>query len=201
MPVVKPFVVERIVDLILELDVLERMPRMGFLLGGITHPESVAAHCYAVALTAMLMADAMPEPVDAQRVLRMALLHEVSEARITDLPYEALEYIHAQTKSAAERAAAQDLLGPVDRAYASLWEEFEAAETLEARIVRAADKIQMMAKVLQYERERRGNLADFWGNVEYNENCWGVALARKLFEEIRRRHEQDERGSRIECCG
>ncbi len=184
-------VVERIIDLILELDVLEKLPRMGFLLQGVTDPESVAAHCFGVALTAMLMADAMEEEVDAERVLRMALLHEVSEAKVTDLPYRALRYIDPQTKSRAERAVVHDLLGPMNEAYASLWEEFEAAETLEARIVRAADKVQMMAKVLRYEREGRGNLADFWVNVEFNENDWGIPLARALFEEIRRRHKGD----------
>lgn len=197
----KSTVVERIVDLILELDVLETLPRMGFLLQGISHPESVAAHCYGVAVTAMLMADSMQEPVDAQRVLRMALLHEVSEARITDLPYETLSYIAPQIKSAAESAAAQDLLGAMDQTYVSLWEEFEAAETLEARIVQSADKIQMMAKVLHYEREGRGDLSDFWVNVEYNENDWGIELARGLFKEIRRRYEEEGmRGSKTECC-
>lgn len=184
-------VAKRIVDLILEIDVLEKLPRMGFLLQGVTDPESVAAHCFGVALTAMLMADAIEGPVDAERVVRMALLHEVSEAKVTDLPYRALRYIDPPTKSAAERAVAHDLLGPIGKAYASLWEEFEAAQTLEARIVRAADKIQMMAKVLRYEQEGRGNLADFWINVEFNENDRGLPLARELFAEIRRRHEGD----------
>lgn len=194
-------VVERIVDLISELDVLEKLPRMGFLLQGVVHAESVAAHCYGVALTAMLMVDAVAEPVDAQRVLRMALLHEVSEVRITDLPYRALTYIDPPTKSAAETAAAQDLLGPVNEAYVALWEEFEAAQTLEARIVRAADKIQMMIKVLRYDREGRGNLTGFWCNVEHNENDWGLQLATQLYREIRRRHEADTGRSRAECCG
>lgn len=180
--------VKRIVDIVLELDVLERLPRMGFLLQGVTDPESVAAHCFGVALTAMLMADTMEEPVESERVLRMALLHEVSEAKVTDLPYRTLHYIAPQAKSVAERAAAHDLLEPVDEAYVSLWEEFEAAETLEARIVRAADKIQMMAKVLRYEQEGRGNLTDFWLNVEFNENDWGIPIARELFKEIRWRH-------------
>jgi len=184
-------VVKRIVDLILELDVLEKLPRMGFLLQGISDPESVAAHCFGVALTAMLMTDAVEEPVNAERVLRMALLHEVSEAKVTDLPYRALRYIDPETKSLAEKAAAHDLLGPMDEAYVSLWEEFEAGQTLEARIVRTADKIQMMAKVLRYEREGRGNLDDFWVNVRFNEDDWSVPLARELFEEIRRRHKGD----------
>ena len=120
---------------------------------------------------------------------------EVSEARITDLPYGTLNYIAPAIKSAAERTVARDLLGPMDEAYVSLWEEFEVAETLEARIVRAADKIQMMAKVLHYEREGRGDLIEFWRNVEYNENDWGIELARRLFEDIRRRHEEDMKGS------
>jgi putative hydrolase of HD superfamily len=192
---------KRIVDLISELDSLESLPRMGFLLQGVVHAESVAAHCYGVALTAMLMVDAMQEPLDAQRVLRMALLHEVSEARITDLPYRTLTYIDPRVKSAAEGAAARDLLGPVDETYVSLWQEFEGAKTLEARVVRAADKIQMMVKVLRYDREGQGSLADFWRNVEYNENDWGIQLARELFGEIRRRHDADIRRSEAKCCG
>jgi putative hydrolase of HD superfamily len=185
----EPTQVERIIDLILQLDVLESLPRMGFLMEGVTSPESVAAHCFGVALTAMLMADAMPEAVDAERVMRMALLHEASEASITDLPYGALRYISPVVKSQAETAAAQDLLDPLDRGYVALWKEFEAAETLEARLVRAADKVQMMVKVLRYERESRGNLTDFWRNTEHNEDDRGISLARELFKEIRRRKE------------
>jgi putative hydrolase of HD superfamily len=190
----------RVVDLISELDTLERLPRMGFVIRGVVQGESVAAHCYGVAVTAMLMADSMNEEMDTLKVMRMSLLHEVSEARITDLPYGTMAYIEPEVKSAAEGAAARDLLGPMGQAYVSLWQEFEAAQTLEARIVRAADKVQMMVKVLGYDREGRGDLSDFWANANYNEHDWGIDIARELFREIRRRHEAQLRGRGPQCC-
>jgi putative hydrolase of HD superfamily len=74
---------------------LKRLPRTGWLLAGIRQPESVADHAYATTLLAMLLADAinadyaiagLEEPLDVARVLRIALLHDLAESQLTDLP-------------------------------------------------------------------------------------------------------------------
>ena len=66
------------------------------------------------------------------------------------------------------------------------WAAMEHGESIEARVVKAADKIQMMAKALTYGRQQRGNLAEFWA-VPKNFDDRGIPIARELFEAIARR--------------
>jgi len=176
------------VDLLLEVDQLEDFPRAGFLKRAVARPESVAAHCFGMALTSMMLADLIPES-DKEKVMRMALLHEMGEVHLTDLPRIAGEYITVEVKENAEHRAAADLLAPLGElgdSYLALFDEFLAGETLEARIVRSADKIQMMAKVLRYELAGYRLVAEFWDYVD-NLIDHDLPLAADLFAEIEAR--------------
>jgi hypothetical protein len=46
--------------------------------------------------------------------------------------------------------------------------------------VKAADKAQMMITALAYQRQKRGNLDEFWSNAA-NFDDRGIAVARELF--------------------
>ena len=63
------------------------------------------------------------------------------------------------------------------------WRQAELSESLEAKIVRSADKIQMMIKVLSYERQHRGRLDEFWENPK-NFRDMGLPLAKRVFARI-----------------
>ena len=81
--------------LLTELNRLKAVPRIGWLLRGVRDVESVADHSYGVALIAMILADrakARGMAVDVERVLRMALLHDLTEARTGDLPHTVKRY-------------------------------------------------------------------------------------------------------------
>ncbi|HCF60513.1 MAG TPA: hypothetical protein DFS52_21265 [Myxococcales bacterium] len=52
-----------------------------------------------------------------------------------------------------------------------------------ARYGKAADKIQMMAKALIYERLHRGDVTEFWENPK-NFDDRGLPIAREVFEVI-----------------
>jgi putative hydrolase of HD superfamily len=68
-------------SVLLELQRLKRLDRTGWVLRGLpAGAESVAAHSYGVALTAMLLADeaaARGAVLDVERVVRLALLHDL----------------------------------------------------------------------------------------------------------------------------
>ena len=55
---------------------LKRTPRMGWVQRGIPNAESVAAHSYGAAYTAMLLAQVIEEPIDLGRILSMAVIHD-----------------------------------------------------------------------------------------------------------------------------
>ena len=175
-----------LVDLLESLDPLCDLPRTGWVLRGVSAPESIAAHSYGVAVAAMAITDALREEgitVDGEKVLRMALLHDVAEASTGDIPMprktpELTEALHQ-----VERLVVEDML---PEPYLDHWEEAERKETLEARIVKAADKVQMMVKLRVYERQHRGRLDEFWANPK-NERAMGFTFVEAVFAEIRRR--------------
>ena len=75
--------------------------------------ESVASHSFGVSVTAMLLADELAArgiQLDVARMLRMALLHDWSEARIGDMPRTATQYFGSQARKTAEMAAFSDII-------------------------------------------------------------------------------------------
>ena len=124
--------------------------------------ESVAAHSYGVALVAMLLADEMSArgvEVDAGRVLRIAVLHDLAEARTGDMPRTMAEYYGAEARRAAERAAFSGIMRGLASERARVYEE---RSSVEARVVKAADVIDLLAQALAFERAGARGLDEFW---------------------------------------
>jgi putative hydrolases of HD superfamily len=174
-----------IVGLMLELHALDRVPRAGFLLRGVTEPESVAAHSHALALLVELVCRSEPGRFDAGKALTMALIHDTQEVETMDIPMPAGDAEFRRARSRAELGIVHSLFGGLADRYEVLFEELEGAGTPEARLVKGLDKVQMMIKVLGYEREGRGRLGDFWVSPA-NFRDYGLEPVRLLFREIAR---------------
>jgi putative hydrolase of HD superfamily len=157
---------------LLELQRLKRLDRTGWVLRGLpAGAESVAAHSYGVALAAMLLADecmARGVRVNVERVLRLALLHDLQEARTGDMPRTVADYYGKETRRRAERAAFDDIMRGARRAesYGALHEDYEDRASLEARLVKAADVIDLLAQALAFERAGARGLEEFWEGAE-----------------------------------
>ena len=82
-----------------------------------------------------------------------------------------------------EEGLARDLL---PESLVDAWREAEHGQSLEARIVSAADKLQMMIKVLAYQRQGRGDLKQFWNNP-HNFRTMGLALVERVYARLRAR--------------
>jgi putative hydrolase of HD superfamily len=177
---------DRIIDTVIALDTLADLPRTGWLLRGVSPCESIADHSFGVALVALLMTDALREAgeqVDGERVLRMAILHDAPEAKTGDIPMPSKTAELESAIDLLEARLAGELLPP---ALAADWSEAERCESLEARIVKAADKLQMMIKASVYERQHRGKLDEFWDNPK-NFRDMGLPLAERIFVRLRER--------------
>lgn len=146
-----------------EIAVLKRMPRTGWLQRGVAAPESVADHSFGVALLALAVAGFYPE-IDRGRLLALAVAHDAGEALLTDLPLTAQRLIGRDLKQAAERQAAELLLGglPGGADLVGLWAEYASGATREARLVKALDRVELLAQALAYEQAGQRNLAEFW---------------------------------------
>ena len=158
---------------LLELQRLKRLDRTGWTLLGLPNgTESVAAHSFGVSVAAMFLADelaARGTPVDTERMIRMALLHDWAETRVGDMPKSATDYFGAGVRKTAEMAAYADIIsgvGATESLYRELHEEYEQRVSLEARLVKAADVIDLLVQVLALERAGARGLDEFWEVVQ-----------------------------------
>lgn len=135
------------------------------------HQESVAEHTWRVALMATLVASQFPD-VDAARLVRMCLIHDLGEAIGGDVP--APEQARRRAggdelgKSVAERRDLLTLLQPLPSAMrdeiTALWDEYENAQTPEAKLAKALDKLET---ILQHTQGRNPPDFDYRFNLGY----------------------------------
>jgi putative hydrolases of HD superfamily len=158
---------------LIELQRLKRLDRTGWTLRGLPNgTESVAAHSFGVSVTAMLLADkfnAQGIPVNVEKILRIALLHDWAEVRVGDMPRTATFYFGSEARKKAETAAFADVVGEVDAAdglYTSLYHDYELRNSFEARLVKAADVLDLLIQVLALERAGARGLDEFWEVAE-----------------------------------
>lgn len=172
-----------------ELEILQRLPRAGYVMSGVTNPQTVAAHSFAVSLWALLLLERLPDrhQLNRAKILLMCLLHEIAEARLSDIPQPARNAIGDQHVSNAERRTVDDMLAAMPTYWREAWHEFEDAQSREARIVKAADKLELMHRILMYERQHNGALERFW-HWEENFRWAGIPEALELFNEMKQRH-------------
>ncbi|HZE73474.1 MAG TPA: HD family hydrolase [Pyrinomonadaceae bacterium] len=157
-----------VLSVLVELQRLKRLERTGWSLRGMPGgTESVAAHSFGVSVTAMLLADELVSKgvsINVERVLRIALLHDWAEARVGDMPRTAITYFGATARKGAESAALADIVQDLDNRelYKDLYEDYELRTKLEARLVKAADVIDLLVQVLALERAGARGLDEFW---------------------------------------
>jgi putative hydrolase of HD superfamily len=179
---------DKLVDLLMEAATLKLMPRIGWQKRGAVPVESVAEHSFGVAFVALALADAIDDAtLDLEKVLIMAILHDLAEVRLTDLPVSAKKLLPEAAKGKAEAAAITDLLTPLRTAgrLAALWQEFEDRTSPEGRLVRDADKLEMMVQCLRYEQAGHRGLDEFWLMTDGRE--WHCRPAAELYARLKGR--------------
>jgi len=103
--------------------------------------ESVAEHSWRMAVMAMLMKDEFPD-VEINKVIEMSLIHDFGEVFDGDVPvFHKTEKDEANEKESVKRLV-KPLSETLRNKITSLWNEFEACKTKEARLANALDKIE-----------------------------------------------------------
>ena len=159
----------RLAELFAEIMRLKAVPRTGWLLRGVRDVESVADHSYGVAVISLFLADRARNRgirVDAERILRMALIHDLTETRTGDLPRTYKDYIDSAELRVADDRIAEEMLEGLSEDNMRARHEYEERKSLEARIVKAADKIDLLLQAHEYERGGAKSLDEFWSNAE-----------------------------------
>ncbi|MBE3725410.1 HD domain-containing protein [Vibrio parahaemolyticus] len=129
--------------LLIELDKLKSVLRRTRVKSAEGRLENSGEHSWHVALMAVLMEEHANAPVDICRVMKMLLIHDVVEIDAGDT----FVYDTAASKEQAEKEikAAERLFGmlPTDQGQEllALWQEFEAAQSDDAKYAKALDRL------------------------------------------------------------
>lgn len=174
---------ENIIALFDTLHPLDRIARAGYVIRGVAHPENVAAHSHFVSLLAMLFLDRYPDDYEHEKTLAMALTHDLSESKLMDIPMPYADAYMSEAKDRAEQTIMEELFASFAPKYAQYHQELIDASTPEARLIRGLDKVQLILKILFYERERSGYLDLFWKNPG-NFRDYGIQGVSDLFDAL-----------------
>lgn len=108
--------------------------------------ENSAEHSWHLAMYALVLAEHAAAPVDVLRVVKMLLIHDIVEIDAGDVPFH-VPSTHAG-QAEREQLAAERIFALLPDAQAtefrSLWFEFEAGESDDARFAKALDRFQPM---------------------------------------------------------
>ena len=130
-------------DFIVEIDKVKKIMRQTYLADA-SRKENDAEHSWHLALMAVLLKEYSNEDVDLSKVIPMVLIHDLVEIDAGDTYAYSGE--DPEETEARERKAALRIFGllPEDQGQwlRSLWEEFEAYETPEAKFARTLDNCQ-----------------------------------------------------------
>ncbi len=141
---------ERIARFLYEIGHLKRVARSGWWVAGVRQPESVAEHTFRCLWVGYFLA--LDEGADPAHVLLMCLAHDIQEARINDLHKVGQAYLDVKAVEPKVFDDQVDGLPSADE-LRRLREEYEAGETLEARIARDADRLECAFQALEYVNE------------------------------------------------
>lgn len=106
--------------------------------------EHVAEHCWRLSLMVYLIAPKLEHPVDLEKSLKLSIIHDLAEAVVGDIPaFDLKTDEDKKNKYLAEKSAIKEIceiLGETD--LKTLWDEYEDNQTLEAKFVKALDRLE-----------------------------------------------------------
>lgn len=142
---------------------LKTTKRAGWVRKEVWEPESIADHMYRMGLMALIASD-LPG-INREKCIKMAIVHDIAEAIVGDItPADGIPKLE---KSRREREALESMCellggGPRAKEISDLWMEYEENSSLEAKVVKDFDKVEMILQALEYENEQGKNLEEFF---------------------------------------
>jgi len=132
---------------------LKKIPRKGWKEKvGLLTPESVADHSYNTAVMAMVLSDL--KELDTEKILRMALLHDMTESVTGDFTPEE---ISKKDKRKLENNAMLNILSKLPSKLASnytkIWNEYQDGNSKEAILVHEIDRLEMALQARKYSSD------------------------------------------------
>lgn len=165
-----------LINFLFEVGMLKKTPRTGYQFLG-SGKESVAEHTFRMTIIGYLLSLQEPQ-ADSMKTTLMCLFHDLHEARTGDLNYVNKRYVQID-----EDKAIQDLAKglPFSDRIVSLTREFTEGKSVEARISRDADQLDLILS-LKEQQDLGNTYAREW--LHYALKRVQTEAARSMAQEI-----------------
>ncbi|MEV5412287.1 HD domain-containing protein [Thermopolyspora sp. NPDC052614] len=165
--------------LLYEFGLLKRYKRTGWLVAGVSSPESVAEHSFRAAVIAGVLA--VLEGADPERAAFMSLFHDTQETRITDIPYIGKRYLKAAPNTRVTADQVRDVPEAVAGVIRDAVGEYEDRTTLEAVCARDADKLECLIQAVEYREQGHQNMQPW---IDSSLAALTTASAKRLADDV-----------------
>ena len=125
----------RIQNLLVELDKLKSVYRRAYLADGSRNKNS-AEHSWHLAVALMAFREVIPESVNIDHAIQMALVHDICEIRAGDVSIFDSEGAEQSEAEGEFMSAFKGRHGSFGQTAADLWHEFERQESTESKWVK-----------------------------------------------------------------
>ncbi|MCX6731068.1 MAG: HD domain-containing protein [Candidatus Roizmanbacteria bacterium] len=139
--------------------------RTGWQMMSIPEPESVAEHSFQLCVIAMVFADQLG--VDREKLIKMAIIHDLGEIFTGDIVWSRGNIIDIKKRQEKEVVESQGIealftkLGNL-KEYQDIFLEMTERKSIEASIFWQLDKLEMAIQALKYEQDTGINLDEFF---------------------------------------
>ena len=144
----------------------------------INFPESVADHSYAVSTMSMILSDL--EGLNTEKIIKMAILHDLAESIIGDIIPGKIKNNEKITKeNEAMKKILRNLPNKITESYLKIWTEYQNNSSQEANLLHDIDKLEMafQAKFYQENGIPKEKLMAFYNTAKIeikNKNLRGM---------------------------
>lgn len=158
------------VNLIKDIGRIKKVKRAGWVREGINEAESVADHSFRVAVMAMVFGEQLG--VNTNKLIRMALVHDIAEGFTGDKIVERGTNIDNQSREQKDREEIETLR----KIFADIPDADELINlqadqnSMEARILKQLERLEMAIQALEYEEAYGKDLSEFFENAAHHIN-------------------------------
>ena len=201
---------EMIIELIRRGESLKSIDRSGWALAGVESEriESVAEHSYGSILSAIIIAHQLISDeidINIETVVLMAALHDLPESITGDIARTdafVKDKKLVRAKELAEKQAITSIFEPMGNSFENLlhiWNEFNLGESLEARVVKGADIIDMLihARSLEESGASPQSLHQFFITSRALIDSVAIEIVTEIYNTLYYEHQQKARDQGI----
>ncbi len=142
---------------------------------------NLAEHHFRVIWLAMILAKMEKKKVNMGKIIKMALVHDVPESRTGDVHYISRQYTQRD-----EEKAVKDILKDtgLEKEMVAAWKEYEERKTLEAKIVKDADWLDIDLEIQEQKAIGRAHMEAWKENRQLMHKIFFTKSAKKLVKFI-----------------